>query len=136
MQEIKKTDLFGSQKNAFANAEVLLPQKRGRKSQAIKPGANAEEPEELKFDEYGNKIGPLLNYSPHGYGDFSPPVHAHTETNPVSPNLHANRNGLASTAKAVKENQLRKEKLRAAQEQQRQSDRLKQSAFTSKSGFK
>ncbi len=72
MQEIKKTDLFGSQKNAFANAEVLLPQKRGRKSQAIKPGANAEEPEELKFDEYGNKVGPNLKYSPQGgYGDFS-----------------------------------------------------------------
>ncbi len=104
-----------------------------------KQGANAEEPEELKFDEYGNKIGPNRSYSPFvhgGYGDFSPPVHAHTEMNPVSPNLKTNRNGLASTAKAVKENQLRKEKLRAAEEQQRQSDRLKQSAFTSKSGFK
>ncbi len=72
MQEIQKTDLFGSKKNAFANAEVLLPQKRGRKSQATKQGANAEEPEELKFDEYGNKVGPNLKYSPHGgYGDFS-----------------------------------------------------------------
>ena len=71
MQEIQKTDLFGSKKNAFANAGVLLPQKRGRKSQANKQGANAEEPEELKFDEYGNKI-PNYKYSPHGgYGDFS-----------------------------------------------------------------
>ena len=135
MQEIQKTDLLGAKKNAFANV-VLLPQKRGRKSQAIKQGANAEEPEELKFDEYGNKIGPNPIFSPHGYGDFSPPVHANTETHPVSPNLNTNRTGLASTAKAVKENQLRKEKLRTAQEQQRQSDRLKQSAFTSKSGFK